>query len=134
MDLEKIIEMLAAELKLSAIPQKDKNGFYQVKISPTLEVAVHSLEPGVFMTSNILLLPKEGSKEAFYIYLMKANMLGQGTGGSAIGIDDKEKYLTLSLTLSFEISYKVFHEALEDFLNYIDYWREEIPRFQTQIL
>ena len=134
MQLERLIENLSSELKLGAIPQKDKNGFYQLKVGDSAQVMAKELDPGVFLGAKILPLPKEGNKEALFIYLMKANLLGQGTGGGAIGIDPSEKFLTLSLTLPFEVNYKTFHESLEDFLNYIDFWKEEVVRFQTTLL
>ena len=65
---------------------------------------------------------------------MKANLLGQGTGGAAIGIDPSEKFFTLSEVLEFEVNYKTFHEKLEDFLNYIDYWKEEVPKLMASFL
>ncbi|MCB1109387.1 MAG: type III secretion system chaperone [Chlamydiia bacterium] len=134
MEVERLIEMLAAELKLPAIPQKDKNGAYQLKVNPSVTVSIRELNPGVFLHSTILSIPKEGNKEALFIHLMKANLLGQGTGGAAIGIDEKEKFFTLSQSLPFEVNYKTFHETLEDFLNYIDFWKEEVPKLQTSIM
>ncbi len=134
MELEKLIEMLVANLKLPALPQKDKNGYYQLKINPAITVSVKELDPGIFIHSQILPVPKEENKEALFIHLMKANLLGQGTGGAAIGIDSSEKFFTLSQTLAFEVDYKTFHETLEDFLNYIDYWKEEVPKLQTSFL
>lgn len=134
MDLDRLVENLASELKLGAIPQKDKKGLYQVKIGGSPTVSLKALESGVFMTAQILPVPKEGNKEALYIYLMKANLLHQGTGHGAIGIDPSEKFFTLSYTLPFEVNYRSFHETLEDFLNYIDYWKEEVPKFNTSLL
>ena len=134
MEPEKLIEMLSQELKLPAIPQKDKNGLYQLNISPSITVSAKQLDPGVFFHAKILRLPKEGNKEALFIHLMKANLLGQGTGGAAIGIDPSEKFFTLSEVLEFEVNYKTFHEKLEDFLNYIDYWKEEVPKLMASFL
>ena len=134
MDLDRLIENLATELKLEAAPQKDNKGLYQVKIGTSPTVSIKPLEPGLFMTAQILPIPKEGNKEALYIYLMKANLLHQGTGHGAIGIDPSEKFFTLSYTLPFELNYHTFHEVLEDFLNYIDYWKEEVPKFNTTLL
>lgn len=132
MQLERLIETLSSEIKIEAIPQKNKDRLYQVKIGSSPQVSIKELDPGVFFRAKILSLPKEGNKEALFIYLMKANLLGQGTGGGAIGIDPSEKFLTLSLALSFEVNYKTFHEGLEDFLNYLDFWKEDVVRFQTQ--
>lgn len=134
MELDQLIENLAAELKLLAIPQKDKNGCYQIPINPETTISAKNLDPGVFIYTKILPLPKEGNKEALFIHLMKANLLGQGTGGAAIGIDESEKFFTLSFSLPLVLNYKMFHEALEDFINYIDYWKEEIPKLQTSLL
>ncbi len=67
-------------------------------------------------------------KEDLFIYLMKANFLGQGTGGSAIGLDQDENFLTLSLVLPYDMNYIMFRDALEDFANYIDYWKAELIR------
>jgi hypothetical protein len=60
--------------------------------------------------------------------------MGQGTGGGAIGIDPTEKFFTFSQSLPFEMNYQVFKESLEDFLNYITYWQEEIVRFNQTLL
>ena len=118
MRLEKLLELLVDDLKLGAIPQKDKNDIHQLMLLPDLQIGVSELDPGIFFSSLLLPIPKEGGKEALYIHLMKANLLGQGTGGGSIGIDSTEKYLTFSLTLSFEVSYTIFKESIEDFVNY----------------
>ena len=87
MQIEQLIENLSSELKLEAIPQKDKNGLYQLKVGSSPQISIKELDPGVFFEARILPIPKEGNKEALYIYLMKANLLHQGTGRGAIGID-----------------------------------------------
>ncbi len=132
MQAEKLIETVARELKLEAIPQKNKEGFYELQVSSL--VLIKELDPGLFLSAKILPVPKAKNKEALFIHLMKANLLGQGTGGGAIGIDEKEKFFTLSLTLPFEVDYKTFHESLEDFLNYVDYWKEEVVHLQTTLM
>ena len=134
MNLESILEMLVEELKLEALPLKDKNGSFQLKINAETQVSLKELNPGLYFSAKIMEIPKEENKEALFIYLMKANLLGKGTGKAAIGIDQSEKYLMLSLTLPFEVDYTLFHENLEDLLNYIDYWKEEVPRFQQTLL
>ncbi|CCB89869.1 type III secretion system chaperone [Simkania negevensis] len=134
MQAERLLEILAENLHLEAIPQKDKDGIYRLKLPPNFQVGVLELNPGVFFSSLILPIPKEGSKESLFIYLMKANLMGQGTGGGAIGIDPTEKFFTFSQSLPFEMNYQVFKESLEDFLNYITYWQEEIVRFNQTLL
>jgi len=62
--------------------------------------------------------------------LMKANLLGQGTGEQAIGLDHEEKSLTLSCIIPYDINYKEFKEKIEDFVNYLDYWRLESEKMK----
>ena len=134
MQLDRLVEELAIQLDLEATPQEDKNGFFQLKIHLPYSVSMKDLNPGVFITSRIMELPKEKNKEDLYIHIMKANLLGKGTGGAAIGIDHSEKYLTLSKTLSFEVTYSTFYVALEDFINYIQLWSKQIPIYIQRFL
>lgn len=127
MDIEHLVQKLAEELHLDATPQKDKNGYYQLNIQSNTSICIKDLCPGLFFSAKMIELPKGKSHEALYIYLMQANTLGRGTGGSAIGIDATEKYLTLSQSLPFELDYVAFYETVEDFVNYIDYWKQKIP-------
>ena len=64
------------------------------------------------------------------MYLMKANLLGQGTGGATLAMDENENFLTLSLVLPYDMNYKTFKDALEDFANYLDFWKAELIRHQ----
>lgn len=133
MHIEKLLENLAKSEKLKEMPEKNKDGIYQLKLPPNFQIGISQHELGIFLSSIIIPIPKEGGKEALYIYLMKANLIGQGTGGGAIGIDPTESYFTLSQTLPLEVSYPIFKETLEDFLNYIYYWKEEIVRFNKNL-
>lgn len=121
------IEKLCKSLNL-AIPIKDKDKSYTIKINEELEIKIWDLQPGFYFHSIIIECPKE-NKEDLFTYLMKANLLGQGTGRSRIGLDKEEKFLTLSHHIAYEIIYTEFKERLEDFANYILYWRKEIEQF-----
>ena len=77
------------------------------------------------MQADIAICPNK-RKEELFIYLMRANLLGQATGGCRIGLSQNEKVLTLSLGLPYELNYSVFKEKFEDFVNYLVYWREEM--------
>jgi len=69
-------------------------------------------------------------KEEAFIYLMKANLLGQGTGNQVLGLDPEEKTLTLSCIIPYDMDYREFKERIEDFVNYLDYWRLEVKNLQ----
>ncbi len=126
--LEQLLQTFIDEMELGEMPAQDDQKAYLVKISSEMHVSIRQMQPGIFFHSPLAPL-LEQKREDLFIFLMKANFLGQGTGGGAIGLDDAEKFLTLSLVIPYDMNYQTFKESLEDFANYVDYWREEIARF-----
>ena len=125
--LEYFLKLLKDELKLAEIGSKNQLGEFLLPLNQETTILLKELDPGIGYFSRIDLFPTE-KREEFVIYLMKANYLGQGTGGAVIGLDGEEKFLTLSLVLPYEVNYKAFRESLEDFVNYLDFWRDEIKK------
>ncbi len=105
--------------------------YYLLKISDKEEVWIKDSKPGVLMRSILTPTFSKATMEDFYMYLMKANFLGQGTAGAVISIDPNEKFLTLSLSIPYEVNYRQVRDRFEDFLNYVDYWRTEIKTFES---
>jgi hypothetical protein len=122
------IEKLCKSLSLE-IPKKEKDKSYTIKINDMLEIKIWSLDPGFYFHSNIIQCPQE-KREELFTYLMRANLLGQGTARNKIGLDKEEKFLTLSHHISYEVKYIEFKEKLEDFVNYILYWQKEIEKLK----
>ncbi|HEU64005.1 MAG TPA: hypothetical protein ENH96_01275 [Chlamydiae bacterium] len=118
--VKKIVKVLEIEL-----PKQEKDKSYIIEITKELEVKIFDLDPGFYFLANIASCPNE-KKEDLFIYLMRANLLGQGTGRCRIGMDMKEKFLTLSYLIDYEVNYIVFKEKFEDFVNYINFWKKEI--------
>ena len=122
--LTQLVENLALEDALSK-----ENKLYTLKLHKELIITFRELDPGCTFFATIGTCPINKQEEVF-IYLMKANLLGQGTGGSVIGLDRDEKFLTLCLSLPYDMKYKVFKDALEDFTNYLNFWKEELSCYQ----
>ncbi|MBY0529684.1 MAG: type III secretion system chaperone [Rhabdochlamydiaceae bacterium] len=127
--LEQHLKRLFEDLELSAAVIKGEDDGYTVPLNDTLKVEIKELDPGLSFYTVLGALPT-AKKEELFIYLMKANFLGQGTGGGTIALDDEEKFLTLSLVLPYDMNYITFKEALEDFVNYAEYWKRELLRHQ----
>lgn len=121
------LSQLSEEMKLGSLPPVDEFQFQPVKIG-AFDIKVKDIEPGCYLISDVGPLPDAavGKREEFLMLAMKANFLGQGTGGAALGLKEDESCLTLSLTLPYEMTYKVFKDNLEEFINYLDYWKKEI--------
>lgn len=131
--LESILYDFEKHLNIKAIPGSGNYaGYYLLKISDNEEAWIKDANPGVIMKTILSPTFINPSMEEFYVYLMKANFLGQGTGGGAISLDPNEKFLTLSLYIPYEVNYKQVRDRFEDFLNYVDFLRKEIKVFETR--
>jgi hypothetical protein len=125
--LEQLLKTLTEELEMDEAPKKAEDGLYHLALNPQLTVAMKELDPGIAFWGKLGPCPTV-KREELFILLMKANFLGQGTGRSVIALDESENFLTLSLVLPYDMNYKIFKDALEDFTNYLDYWRGELIR------
>lgn len=125
--LRDFLDQLCVELEMVTPPIQDKKAALEIG---KVEVTLGDLAPGISLRATIGPCPKE-RKEELFTQLMRANYLGQGTGGARIGLSPDELLLTLSLGLSYELSYRAFREKFEDFVNFVLYWREELEKFAT---
>ncbi len=125
--VEQHLLRLVEELELPTPLSKDKTGAYKLPLGPEMTIFVKENDDGYHLFAEITTLPAH-KKEELLILLMRANFLGQGTGGSAIGLDREEKFLTLSLGIPYEVNYKAFRETIEEFTNFVSYWRTEISK------
>lgn len=129
--LERFLNTLVTELGLGTLPPKEEGQIYKLTLNPGLTLTLKELDPGVSFWGQIGPCPAL-KKEELFTLLMKANFLGQGTAGSTIALDENENFLTLSLVLPYDMSYKIFRDTLEDFANIVDYWKEELIRHQRE--
>jgi hypothetical protein len=131
MMLQKLLSELCTELDILPVPQVGPQLQAVFRLREDAVVEMQDLKPGVSFFSQIGPCPLHRREELF-VKLSKANYLGQLTGASRIGMSRDEKFLTLSLGMPYEMSYRGFREALEDFVNFLLYWREEIVQFDNQ--
>jgi hypothetical protein len=124
--LKEHLEKLTKSLKVSLKEEKKK--FFSFTLTEKIHLDFEDLKPGYYLYSNICETPEEKLEDLF-IYLLKANFLGNATGGNAIGITNDEKNLTLSFHHPYEINYDLFKENVEDFVNYLVYWKMEVDEF-----
>lgn len=127
--LQAHLKQFCEEFRL-VFPKKKAEKTYLLKFAKET-VGMKDLDPGLSMYAHICKTPKE-KREDLFIYLMRANLLGQGTGLTRIGMSPDENFLTLSLGLPYELNYIAFKEAIEDFINYLIYWREEVKKFEEE--
>jgi hypothetical protein len=127
--LDNLISDLEKYLKILLIKQESREKkTYLLTLKDGTDICLEENELGIYMHAKIAHFVENTipSPEDFYIYLMQANYLGKGTGDSIISIDPNEKFLTLSHLIAYEVNYKMFFNILEDFVNYLSFWKKEI--------
>lgn len=129
--LTHLLSELSLSLELGPLALPEKKGPIHMVISPAHSIDFREMPKGFSMWSPIGACPPN-NKEDFYLLAMRANYLGQGTGKSVIGMDQEEKNLTLSSFIPYEMDYKKFKETVEDFINFIEYWKDELARHVAQ--
>lgn len=125
--LQEYLDRLTGELKLGPIQPNEKKVF-RLSLSAERGVDLQLVDGKVVLFTAVVACPTV-RQELLFSLLMQANLFGQGTGGAAIGLDAGEKFITLSQAIPDETDYKHFREVLEDFVNYADYWKEEVIKF-----
>ena len=121
--IENHLTHLFEDLKLGQAPAFDQVGTLTLHLAP-FSILMTKTDDGAHISAPIAPLPLK-DKDRLLLTVMEANFLGQGTGGSVIGLKEDESFLTLASTLPYEIDYASFKEAIEDFVNYLEYWKTQ---------
>ena len=129
--LERFLDQLCADLEFNAVPSRDETGKFPLRLNDSLTIFIEPLDPGFYFSARLSTCPSRKLEELF-THLMQANFLGQGTGGACIGLSEDEKFLTLSHHLSYDMNYTDFKQRLEDFANFVDYWKTEINVYAVE--
>ena len=127
--LQEFIDQVCAELSISPTPLMDEKKTFFFLIGVEV-IEIKELLLGFALKGKITPCP-EKKREELFLKLSLANYLGQQTGISRIGLSLDEKDLTLSLEIPYETTYRAFREHLEEFVNFILYWRKEVKTFET---
>ena len=129
--LKDFVAQLCVEMEIDPVPKINELKFIPLRFSEGLELEIRDLDPGISLHAKICPCPSKRLEELF-LRLMRANYLGQETAQNRIGLSADEKFLTISLGIPYEITYRIFRETFEDFVNFILYWRKEIDQFIKQ--
>ena len=123
--LEKMIPQLLKDLELeNALPFKAP-GPFQLPLGAGVAVTIKEIPNGLVLKAPLSVYPKE-REEAVFMHTMNGNLFGLGTDNAVLGLSEDGKTFTLTRVIDYSVGYKQFREILEDFINAIDFWREEI--------
>lgn len=122
--LDDYMKLLSREMALDEPLQPNLSGNYLLPLDEETSVSISHYAQGFSFVATIGDVPSFKRNELF-IDMMVANLFGQGTKKAILGLDPLGKKITLSRHLDHEIGYPEFNDTLEDFINTIDFWKEE---------
>ncbi len=125
-ELRTFVLSLSKELSVAppVLPQRREEAIV-FTLRTDLLVKLFDIQPGIVMQGELATMPVHG-QESLVLLLMRANLLGQGTGGGVLGLAPNLETVLLTSHFPYDMSYREFHAHFEDFANYMVYWREEI--------
>jgi hypothetical protein len=130
MQLSKLVEGLQKEWELSQPLRQDIPSVYTVPLDTGLSFTISAYsQGGVWLQSTIAEAPDKNLEEV-YTQLLLGNLFGQGTKGALLGLNENGTQLTLSRTIGYDIDFQEFKDSVEDFINTIDFWREEMMQYR----
>jgi hypothetical protein len=130
--LKQFIEQLSIDMGYEQALAANEDGSYSLRLEPDIDLTVKEDAASVIMFyTKIAELPSKNTEE-FLLRAMSSNLFGRETGEAALGLDNECKRVVLMDFLIEEQSYRIFHERLEDFVNYADAWRQETIEFAAQ--
>jgi hypothetical protein len=124
--LERWLTQLSQQLDVPMTINQELPKSYLLILNQETHLLLKDLNPGFSCRSLIAPLPQEENLEDLFILCMRANFLGQGTKGAAIAIDPSLQHFLFTLTVTEELTSPLFKETIEDFVNYLNYWKKRI--------
>lgn len=125
--LKEYIQQFCVELEIDDAPLKELQDVYPLSLDENTLVNVAQADPGFTLSAPIGELPDTPCEE-FLSDVMAANLFGHGTGGALIGSDPEGKILSLAHAVSYDLNYDDFFQEVENFVNILDFWQQELQR------
>lgn len=128
--IEKFLKELQNEMELEAPFPKESPGTWSIGMDDNLKVILTELSPeGFDLRCDVGPYPTKDEPE-FLDQMLVSNLFGQGTEGAVLGVDEEKKKVVLVRDIQRDVDYQEFKDILEDFLNAVDIWHEEVLKHQ----
>jgi hypothetical protein len=81
--------------------------------------------PGFKLSCTLDTLPTQ-QVEDFLTMMLRGNLFGQATRFASLGLDESGNKVIMQYKHPIKASYQDFRNAMEDFINVVDYWKGQI--------
>ena len=125
MALADLMTELAAAIGFEGVELEDDGGG-QLVIDDDLviDIATDPGEAGIIVAAAVGAVPVD-RREAAFGELLEANLLGDGTGGAALAIDEtRDEIVLCRLFPQDDLPFAVFDRELSLFVQALRYWRQ----------
>ncbi len=122
--LHEFIVKLQKELELKDPLIGDDESSYAMALDEAV-INITESAPGFKLYCALEQLPGV-QLEDFLTLMLRGNLFGQATHFSALGLDESGNRVLLQYYHPNKPTYKEFHNAVEDFINVVDYWQGQI--------
>ncbi len=122
--LKDFIEKIQKELELKEPLTGPDDASFALGVDDAV-LNITEAPPGFKISCNLDTLPIQ-QQEDFLTMLLRANLFGQATRFSALGLDESGNKVLLQYLFPNKPTYQDFHNAIEDFINVVDYWKGQI--------
>ena len=130
--LENFMKQLTKDLEIEESLDTGVPGVYMFPVDENIGIDISEIPHGFTLACTFGECPEENEEE-FYTHALLANLFGQGTDQSVLGLDAEAKRLSLSRKVDYPIEYREFRDMVEDFLNAVEFWNEESSAYGTKI-
>jgi Tir chaperone protein (CesT) family len=126
--IDNYARQLGHDLKLEEALAPDEQGGYRLTLTPGIEVSIDPLEQGFVFRARV---GEAKTEEELLSSLMLANLMGQGTGGAVLSLDETGTQVILTRELPLQLTYVEFRDGLEEFFNYAEFWKKRVKEANT---
>jgi hypothetical protein len=125
----RVLAAFAAEMDLAPENLALEDGYTCLAIDKgsVLHLRLAEKEAGLDLFMELGTLPSGPERLGLCEDMLQGNVLFQGTGGPALGLDRERGIATLTLRVSLpDLTVEHFRDSLEIFLNAVAFWRERL--------
>ena len=130
--LSEFMTQLQKEAEMKRPFEMEGTNICHIPLSEEQIITIEEAPEGLHFEVKITELPEGEKGSAFLKQLLLANLMGQGTHGATLGLTEDGKQMILRRTCQEHLSYRDFIDRLEDFINIIDFWQEEVNNLKLR--